>query len=58
MIYVLPQNEKQELISLEKELFYSNGIPKKDISINNIEKVIRLKILWDKQRELKLANLN
>ena len=58
MIYHLEKTEQEELNLLERELLYSNGIPKQDVCENNVRKVIRLKKLWTKQTELRLASMN
>ena len=58
MFYSLTNRESKELNALEREFFYSNGIQKKEVSFENLEKAIKLKVLWDKQRELKMASLN
>ena len=58
MMYNLNIEEKTELNLLEKELFHSNGIPKKEVCEKNVRKVVRLKHLWNKKRELRLASLN
>jgi hypothetical protein len=58
MMYHLNVDEKVELNLLEKELFHSNGIPKKEICENNVRKVVRLKHLWNKKQELRLASMN
>ena len=58
MFYSLTYRESKELIALEREFFYSNGVQKKEVSFENLEKAIKLKVLWDKQRELKMASLN
>ena len=58
MIYHLEKTEQEELNLLERELFHSNGIPKQDVCENNVRKVIRLKKLWVKQTELRLASMN
>tara|TARA_R110001606_G_scaffold374526_1_gene532377 strand:+ start:264 stop:440 length:177 start_codon:yes stop_codon:yes gene_type:complete len=58
MIYEMHSEEVEELNLLEKELFHSNGIPKKEICENNVRKVVRLKHLWNKKQELKLASMN
>lgn len=57
-MYHLNTDEKVELNLLEKELFHSNGIPKKEICENNVRKVVRLKHLWNKKQELRLASMN
>ena len=48
--------EVEELNLLEKELFHSNGIPKKKVC--DVRKVVRLKHLWNKKQELRLASMN
>ena len=58
MMYSLNSDEKKEINLLEKELFHSNGIPKKEICENNVRKVVRLKHLWTKKQELLLASMN
>ena len=58
MIYHLEKTEQEELNLLERELFHSNGIPKQDVCENNVRKVVRLKKLWVKQTELRLASMN
>jgi len=58
MFYSLTNRESKELSALEREFFYSNGIKKKEVSFENLEKAIKLKVLLDKQRELKMASLN
>tara|TARA_Y100000389_G_scaffold120850_1_gene118222 strand:+ start:246 stop:422 length:177 start_codon:yes stop_codon:yes gene_type:complete len=58
MFYSLTKRESKELVVLEREFFYSNGIQKKKVSFGDVEKVIKLQALWKKQRELKMASLN
>ncbi len=58
MMYSLNIEEKTELNLLEKELFHSNGIPRKEVCENNVRKVVRLKHLWTKKKELLLASMN
>jgi len=58
MMYHLTTEENKELNLLERELFHSNGIPKKDVCENNVRKVIRIKHLWTKKKELLLASMN
>jgi hypothetical protein len=58
MLYNLDKSEKKELLSLEKELLYSNGTPKYDVCNNNLNKVNRLRFLWTKKKELMIASLN
>ncbi len=58
MMYNLNTEEKIELNLLEKELFHSNGIPRKEVCENNVRKVVRLKHLWTKKKELLLASMN
>ena len=44
MFYSLTYRESKELIALEREFFYSNGVQKKEVSFENLEKeVIRQK---------------
>ena len=57
-MYSLNSDEKKEINLLEKELFHSNGIPRKEICENNARKVVRLKHLWTKKKELLLASMN
>ena len=57
-MYHLDTDEKTELNLLEKELFHSNGIPKKEVCENNVRKVVRIKHLWNKKKELRLASMN
>jgi len=57
-MYHLTTEENKELNLLERELFHSNGIPKKDVCENNVRKVIRIKHLWTKKKELLLASMN
>jgi len=55
---MITTEENKELNLLERELFHSNGIPKKDVCENNVRKVIRIKHLWTKKKELLLASMN
>lgn len=57
-MYSLNSDEKKEINLLEKELFHSNGIPRKEVCENNVRKVVRLKHLWTKKKELLLASMN
>jgi hypothetical protein len=58
MLYHLNTEEKKERNLLERELFHSNGIPRKEVCENNVRKVVRLKHLWTKKKELLLASMN
>jgi len=58
MIYKMQLEEVEELNLLKKELFHSNGIPKTMSRKKYVRKVARLKYLWDKKQELRLASLN
>jgi hypothetical protein len=58
MLYHLNTEEDTELNLLERELFHSNGIPRKEVCENNVRKVVRLKHLWTKKKELLLASMN
>tara|TARA_B110000305_G_C18859074_1_gene367946 strand:+ start:245 stop:409 length:165 start_codon:yes stop_codon:yes gene_type:complete len=54
----MQSEEVEELNLLERELFHSNGIPKKEVCENNVRKVVRIKHLWNKRQELRLASMN
>ena len=58
MTYGLTKQEREEISKLEQMLSYSNGILNKEKIADNEVEAIRLKYLYEKKRELILANLN